>query len=208
MLVAVILTGISYAKSEWSTTASAMSVITAVLAIWISLNLTWQQEDAKQPQITLFIDNNSHKHAYSLVIKNEGGSPAYNVRICWTKPIYDYANNIPRFTDFEDEDDFICLPTGLQFSRFLIGSDTFRELCNNGKEPLVFEGDISFSVSPKNKYRESQSFKVSFEPFKKRLNVLNDQMDFYSENIKLTSHLKSIAESLKEINKQILKRED
>jgi hypothetical protein len=193
----------SYSQREWATIASAMTVITAILAIWSSLSLTWRQEDEKRPQIDMYIDDTSHKHAYSLIIKNNGGSPAFNVRIKWITPPTDYAGQVPRFTDFDEAYDFDYLPTNTPYSRFLIGSDKFRDLIEKADYPLIYEGIVSYCVSSKASYRTEQPFKLSLEPFKKRLNVLNDQMDFYFENKKLSTHLKSISESLKELNKNL-----
>jgi hypothetical protein len=183
--------------------ASSMSVITAILAILSSLNLTWKQEDEKQPQISLYIDNTSHKYAYSLVIKNSGGSPAYNVRIEWTNPIIDYAGKIPRFTDFEDANDFDYLPSGISFSRFLIGAEDYRALIQTNNRPLIYNGIVSYSPFSKGKFRIKQKFKLSLEPFRKHVNVLNDQMDFYFENKKMAQYLKSISESLSKLNKSL-----
>lgn len=201
--IAVYITFISYRRREWATAASAMSVITAVIAIWSSLNLTWKQEDEKQPQIDLFIDDTSHKHAYSLIIKNNGGSPAYNVKIDWITPLYDYDDKITRFIDYDNEYDFVLLQNGLQYSRFVMGSDQFRDLVMNSNKPLIYEGIVSFTLSSKGKFVVKQPFKVSLEPFRKRLNVLNDQMDFYFENKNLAKYLKSISESLQNLNNSI-----
>jgi hypothetical protein len=201
--IAIVITAVSYRHNEWATMASAMSVITAVLAIWASLNLTWRQEDEKQPQVNIYIDDMSHKHAYSLVIRNDGGGPAYKVRIDWTVPIYDYENKVPRFTDFEDEYDFEYLHNGSHYSRLIMGADSFRGLIENSDKPLIYEGTISYAIKSESSLRIKHPFKVSLEPLKKRVNVLNDQMDFYFENKKLTSHVKSIADSLQKLHKVI-----
>jgi hypothetical protein len=200
--IAITLVAISYSKREWETMTASLSVITAILAIWASLNLTWKQEDDKLPQIIVFIDNISHKYAYSLAIKNEGGSPAYNVRIDWVKPILDFEGKAPRFVDYEDDFDFHYLGTSNQYSRFLFGSDKFQQRVRESNEPLIFEGIISYSFTSKGRYREKRKFKISLEPFRKHLNNANDQMDFYFENKKLTEYLKSVAESLKELSKK------
>ena len=203
IVIAIVITYISYKQNEWATMASAMTVVTAVLAIGSSLNLTWHQEDEKQPQINLYIDHSSHKHAYSLVIKNEGGSPAYKVKIDWTIPLYDYDHRIPRFTDFDDDYDFHYLQTGVPYSRFIIGSDNIRKLFDESDKPLVYEGLVSYSTSSKGIFRVKQTFKISLEPFKKRLNVLNDQMDFYFENKKISTHLNEINVTLQKLNKTL-----
>lgn len=200
-IIAVAITYTSYKEKRWETVASSMAVITAVLAIWSSLNLTWRQEDEKQAQINLYIDDTSHKFAYSLIIINKGGSPAYNVKLDWIIPIKDYEDKVPRFTDFKEAFDFDYLPTEIPYSRFLLGADDFRKLAESNDKPLHYEGTVSYSVSPKSRFRIKQSFKLSLEPFKKRLNVLNDQMDFYFENKKAAVHLKSISESLQKLTK-------
>ena len=202
---AVLITFVAFRVKQWETMASAMAVMAAILAIWSSLNVTWQQEDAKQPQISLFIDDTSHKFAYSLIIINRGGSPAYNVKIQWKNPIKDFEGRIPKFTDFEDGFDFEYLPTEISYSRFLIGADDFRKLSESSERPLHFDGIVSYSERPSSKFRVEQVFKVSLEPFKRRLNVLNDQMDFYFENKKITAHLKAISGSLKEISQSLSK---
>jgi hypothetical protein len=202
-IISITITYIAYRHSEWGTMTSSLTVITAILAIWSSLNLTWSQEDEKRPQLSLHIDNTSHKFAYSLVIKNSGGSPAYNVKLEWTNPILDYNGKAPRFTDSEEFFDFDYLPTDIPYSRFLFGANNFKELLKNGNQPLIYEGIVSFSPFPKSKLRETQNFKISLEPYRKHINVLNDQMDFYFENKKISEHLKSIAESLKELNTTI-----
>lgn len=206
-VIAITITAVSYKNREWSTMAAAMSVITAVLAIWSSLNLTWKQEDEKQPQVIVFIDNDSHKHAFSLVVKNVGGSPAYNVRLNWIEPVYDYDKKAPRFTDFEEAFDFVFLLNGTQHSRLLIGSDDFRQLCEEAQKPLVYQVEVTYSLNPKGTYRVQQTIYVSLEPFRKSINVLNDQMDFYFENKKVGAHLKSISETLKELNKKLQNNE-
>lgn len=204
---AIVIIILSLKAKKWETTTSAMAVIAAILAIWSSLSVTWQQEDAIQPQIALYIDDTSHKFFYSLIIINRGGSPAYNVKLDWINIIKDFDGKIPRFTDFEDTFDFDYLPTGLTYSRFLIGADDFRKLIDLSNEPLIFEGVISYSESLTSKLRIRQEVKLSLEPFKRKVNVLNDQMDFYFENKKMTPHLKSISDSLKNISKTISKNE-
>jgi hypothetical protein len=196
----------SYLQKEWNTVASSLAVITAVLAIAASLNLTWHQEDEKRPYINIYIDDISHKYAYSLVIKNVGGSPAYNVKLDWTIPIFDYEKKIPRFTDADDEYDFQVLYNGAEFSRFLISSDTFQKIIADTNTPKFYEGIIVYTDNPKGKSTVKQHFRISLEPLKRRLNVLNDQMDFYFTNKDISNHLKSISNSLKDMSKGFSKK--
>ena len=76
-------------NNEWNTIASCLAVITAVLATYLSMRIVWKQEDDYEPDIIIFFDLESKTGIIQLVIKNIGGSNAYDLKLLWSKELYD-----------------------------------------------------------------------------------------------------------------------
>lgn len=199
LLVTLFIIYKAFQKDEWNTIASALAVITALLAIWSSLNVTWHQEDEKKPSLILYLDTKKNKHVTSLIIENVGGQSAYNVIIEWSKPLFDSKGEVVRFTTIHNSFDFQVIPAKKSHSRFVDGTVKLFEKYTRTKEPLIFEGVISYSVSKHSKKRVRETFTVSMEPERKSLQALNDQTDFYAENKNISKGIKDLNETLKMI---------
>jgi hypothetical protein len=199
LLITLFIIYKAFEKNEWNTIASALAVITAVLAIWSSLNLTWHQEDEKLPNLILYLDTKRFKHATSLIIENVGGQAAYKIDIEWTKPLLDHDGNLVKFTDFEKSFDIQILPSKKTHSRFVDATVKLFERYADTNEPLIFEGIVTYSLTKRSKKRIKEDFQVSMEPERKSLQGFNDQTDFYAENKDVTKAIKALNKTVTEI---------
>src|SRR5688572_13509215 len=65
------------------TIAASLAVIAAIIATWISQKVVWKQEDDLEPEIIVYFDLDSYSKATQLVMKNIGGSNAFDVKLNW-----------------------------------------------------------------------------------------------------------------------------
>lgn len=62
-------------------------------------------EGAHDPFLNIYFDTTSQKFATDLVVRNDGGSTAYNVKIHWIRPLRDQDNIEVRFSKVDDDID-------------------------------------------------------------------------------------------------------
>lgn|GEM_PF-2753689 len=191
----------TFIVKEWAAFAATLAVIASLLTIYGSLKLNWRMEDAHDPFLNIYFDTTSHKFATGLVIRNDGGSTAYNIKIHWIKPLKDEDNTEVRFSNADDDIDVYSLPAGQSVSRYVRPTESFFP---DGKEskPETFEGELIFYSSPNGRNSHKQKFKLSMALYKMRFMSLNDQMNFYFENRNLSRHIKELNQLISKLDQK------
>lgn len=195
----------AYSHYEWGTIASALAVIAAISTVWSSMSLNWKLEDEHEPFLNVYFESQTHKYCTSLVIRNDGGSTAYNIRIRWENPLKDALGKTVRFTDLEDGNDIHSLPKGMHMSRYVKATeDFFSDKKNDVAE--VYEGVLEYNLLPKSRKKATQQFRITMEPFKRSLMTSGDQMNFYFENQSLTKKIDEFNRKIENLIEVLNKR--
>ena len=122
LTIAILLSGLvcsifilvgSLNQKDFNTSASSLAVITAIIAAWTALTITWHQEDSLLPIIEVKFDLESRYSLIQLVIENVGKSAAFNVSIKWESPIMGLNKkeiNFPYLKNTKDNQFHVILP--------------------------------------------------------------------------------------------------
>lgn len=182
---------------EWNTVSSSLAVITAIIASWSAQRVIWKQEDELEPNLEIILDIDSRKGAAQLLVQNTGGSTAYNIIIHWTKPVKDFKGKVIHFNSGEKGIDFRRLGKGQKYWHYVgTTADLFKK-SKDANELLEFEGYIEYRRSKKSKFKKSEKFFISLEPYRDSLDSNNDYNNFLSEVAKIHEDLRNINETLK-----------
>lgn len=186
-------------KGEWGTIAGALAVIAAIISTFVSQSLIWKQEDDIEPDVIVFFDLDSRSHLIQLVIKNIGGSNAYDVKIKWIKPLVNIDNSEINFPYIP------ILPKDNQHQIFVDGTTlTFEKAKANNLE-LIFDGFILFKQKRTSKRYKKNYFEISLEPERRKLVHITDTQQFLSKNATLANNINTLNHNLKELIKAINK---
>lgn len=71
----------------WATIAAVMAVVAAITSAWTSQRLVELQEDAGAPNLQPSFDLRSRYSMAQFQLVNKGGSPAFNIKITFDKPL-------------------------------------------------------------------------------------------------------------------------
>lgn len=186
----------AYLNEEWNVIASSLAVVTAIIAAFSSMKIIWKQEDDLEPNLYVYFDLQSRSGVIQLVVKNVGGSTAYDLKLKWSKPLLDHK---------QKEVSLPYTPTLSQGEsiRFLI--DSSRKRLNESKESndLIYEGNVGYKKSKKSNRIIRQYFEIGLHQFEEKPMRVTDEKEFYLKNsylnksiLKLNEHLKDIAEIL------------
>jgi hypothetical protein len=193
---------LAYLKSEWGTITGGMAVVAALITVGSSINLTWRMEDEKEPYLNIFFDSKSHKHTTCLVIRNDGGSPAFNIRLKWEITLLDMTGRSVQFNDDPLGYDMLILNPGSHVSRFIDSTQAMFEGYKGNTAP-IYNGVIMYSTSPSKKSRRKQEFRISMEQIKRSLMASDDQAEFYFNNNRLTEKVNELIKSMNCINENL-----
>ncbi|NVO10337.1 MAG: hypothetical protein HXX16_10280 [Bacteroidales bacterium] len=171
--------------------------MTAIISIFLSQRIVWKQEDEYEPDVTILFDLDSRSKIIQLVIKNIGGSSAYDIKINWLLPMNDFRN---------DEIKLPYIPTLAKNEciRYFIGisTETFQNAKKENIE-LIYKGEILYKYKKNSKKYIRNHFEISLEHFRNKLRPITDEQAFYLENTHLNENLKRLVNSLERIEKLI-----
>lgn len=191
--LSIVLTIKAYCLREWNTIASCLAVITAIIATFFSVRIIWKQEDDYEPDIIAFFDLDSRSQIIQLVIRNIGGSNAYDIQLNWKDKLIDSNNILVElpYVPVLTKGDCIRLFVGISTDRF---ENAIRE---NIK--LVYKGNIHFKYSKTSSRYTKKDFEISLEQFRNKLRPITDEQEFHLKNAHLNHNIKEINETLKSI---------
>lgn len=197
LILSILLTIKAYFLSEWNTIAGTLAVITAIIGTFLSLKIIWKQEDEYEPEILVSFDVDSRNGIIQLVIKNIGGSNAYDIKLKWNKTLKEakgkevFLPYVPVLT----KGDSIRLIVDSTMARF--------QKAETEKEQLIYDGFIKYKYSKKDKKYRKENFEISLEHFKNKIRPITDQQDFYLKNSKLNETVTKINKTLNELIQKI-----
>lgn len=186
-------------KGEWNTVAGSLAVITAIVSSWITQRIIWKQEQDFEPLISIYFDLKSRQDLIQLVVENNGGSDAYDIKILWEKPLYDHKNNEVHFNKNSQDIEIPIINKGQKYSLFVNSTLEVYKDSYKAKNSLDYSGLIYYKRTRRtNKYCKT-AFSISLEPYRKSLSFENEELNFFAENAKIHDDLKEINKSLKEL---------
>ena len=178
---------------EWKTIASCLAVITAIIATFFSIQIIWKQEDDYEPDIIAFFDLDSRSQIIQFVIKNIGGSNAYDIQLNWEDKLIDFNRNMIELP-------YVPVLTKNDCIRQLVGISTDRfEKAIKENIKLVYKGNIKFKYSKTSNRYTKKYFEISLEQFRNKLRPITDEQEFHLKNAHLNNNIKEINKTLKAI---------
>lgn len=186
---------------QWNTLTAGLAIIASLLTVYGSIRLNWRLEDAHEPYINIYFDTKSHKYATSLVLRNDGGSTAYNIEIHWDNPLIDSDGKILKFID--EGIDVYSLPVGEKVSTYVNNIESFF---SEDKPLEIYSGNLIYYSTPRSKTKIKQPFILSMHSFAKSIMTENDQTSFYFENRQLTKSVKELKVEVSKLSSKLDKR--
>jgi len=194
LIIAMVLTfGIilkAYCISEWNTVAGSLAVITALITTFLSLKIIWRQEDEYEPDVIAYFDLDSRSKIIQLLIKNVGGSSAYDIKLKWIVPLLNYKADLVQVPYIP------VLPKNEQVRLFVDESTKRFENAKEENIDLIFKGIISFKHSHNSKKYIENRFEISLEQYRLKLRPITDEQNFYISNLSMNENIKTIAVQL------------
>lgn len=194
----------AFLEKKWDTITGALAVVAALITIASSLSLNWRLEDEKEPYLHIFFDSKSNRTATSLVVRNDGGSPAFNVRLQWIVALQDFNGKIVQFNADPEGFDILNLPPGTKITRFIGYTQEMLKGLGDASAP-IYTGTLYYSTSPSKKSRLKQEFRISMEPIRKGLMSTDDEAEFYFNNKILAEKVKTMGTTMASIDETLKK---
>ena len=183
----------AFCIGEWNTIVGTLAVITAIMGTFLSLKIIWKQEDEYEPEISVSFDIDSRSGVIQLVIKNIGGSNAYDIKLKWNKALKEAKGK-------EVVLPYVPVLTKKDSIRLIVDStmDRFQK-SETEKQQLIYEGTIEYKYSKKDKKYKKENFEISLEHFKNKVRPITDQQEFFLKNSQLNKTIKKIDKTLKNL---------
>jgi len=196
LVFAVYLTVKAFSLNEWNTIAATLAVITAIISIFMSQQIVWKQEDEYEPEIVIQFDLDSRSNVVQFVMKNTGGSNAYDIKIRWLTSLTD-------FKTIEILLPYIPVLGKNESLRHFVGISTeiFQKAETEHKK-LIFKGIITYKNKINNKKYVEKNFEISLEPFRRKVRPITDEQEYYLKNVNISKHIERIANSVEQIEKR------
>lgn len=177
---------------------ASVSLLVAVISLFLTTLSFNMHLDAKLPQIVLDTDTQSRYGLILMSIKNYGDKTAYNILITWDKPIKNFKGE--NIISQSEDCNVMNIPVLQKGQEIKVTIDEIRSFYNKyNDEEMRFSGEIKYSLSLGKKQRKfKSSFYLDLSIFRKTL--YHD-----SESLKANFELQKIPNELKEI-KEILKK--
>ena len=179
---------------------ASVSMLVALISLFIS-SLTFNQYlDSKSPQIVVDIDTKSRYGLMLLLIKNYGDKTAYNIKINWHSPIKNYKGENILSTDKDYSVMNIPVLQKEQELKFVI--DTPANFYKKYKdEEMMYSGEIKYALTKKRRTGKiKSSFDLDLSIFRKTVYDESESLRASFEIQKIPKELAEIKELLKERN--------
>ena len=184
--------------NDLNTSASCLAVITAIIASWTALTITWNQENSLLPILELRFDLESRYSLIQLVIENVGKSLAYDISIKWNKPLKDSKDkeiNFPALPNSKKAQILVLIPN--EKASILVDEEShFFDKYKNSE--LNYSASISYKTSKRALFYEKKEVLLSLEHRRKGLS-------YEKEDPRTHYELQRIPKILEEIKNVLIK---
>lgn len=191
-----------YKSGAWSSIAASLAVITAVISAWNAQKIIESQEDSQRPYPYLLFDISSRYMLVQLVMKNFGGSPAYDIEISWDKPLLNSSGKQISFGVNNKHN--IDIPFLFQGEKISVLVDGANNIFGKYKEKdLNYSGFITFKDSTGQQIK--YCFYLSLEKYRNNLTYSEEGLKTDVELQKIPTAINNIQKELKKIKNVIEK---
>ena len=149
--------------------AAALAVITAVIAAWGAQKVIEREDDARRPLPDLTVDVSSRYALAQLVLRNFGGTPAFDVRIHWDTPLLNSKGNTVSFSERADDVAAVILPNDERVTAFI---DAVSSLVKRNE--TIYSGKLTYAERPGGK-RKTHEFTLDLEKYRQTL-ISSDEL--------------------------------
>lgn len=177
---------------------ASVSLLVALISLFISTLSFNQYLDAKLPQIVVDIDTKSRYGLILLLIKNYGDKTAFNIEINWDNPIKNYLGDNILSTDMDCS--VMKIPVLQKRQELKIVIEEVGSFYKKYKdEEMKYSGEIKYSLTNKTKTSNiKSSFHLDLSIFRK---TIYDE----SESLRASFEIQKIPKELAEIKKLLEK---
>ncbi|MCF2491496.1 hypothetical protein [Dyadobacter sp. CY347] len=147
---AVVLTIYSLSEGKYEVCAAALAVIVSVLASGFAYEVVYEAKASQRPVLSVEFDSTERYMIWQLLVKNMGGSTAYNIRIEWLETSVndelrtikpkDRDGDVVCFSKITGHDVIVSLPKNATFA---IWVDEFYSFLDANK-PASFLARLTF----------------------------------------------------------------
>lgn len=177
---------------------ASVSLLVALISLFLSTLSFNQYLDAKLPQIVVDSDTKSRYGLMLLLIKNYGDKTAYNIEINWDKPIKNYKGENILSTD--NDCSVMKIPVLQKGQELKIVIDTPGNFYTKYKdEEMKYSGEIKYYLTNNKKTGKiKSSFYLDFSIFRKTVYDESELLRASYEIQKIPKELEEIKKLLKE----------
>jgi hypothetical protein len=190
----------SVATKNTDNILASVSLLVALISLFISTLTFNQYLDSKLPQIVVDTDTKSRYGLILLLIKNYGDKTAYNIDINWDKPIKNYKGKNILSTD--EDCSAMKIPVLQKGQELKIVIDEPGSFYKKYKdEEMKYTGQIEYSLTNKRRTGKiKSSFHLDLSIFRKTVYDESESLRASFEIQKIPKELTEIKKLLKEIN--------
>jgi len=207
ILGSIILIIISIRVEKYDVTAGSLAVIASLITAAFAYEVIYRDTLNRLLVILIEFDSTSRYGFWQLVIKNVGGSTAYNIRIEWLESLPDGTekfvkpknrdNNTISLHPIENYNRIVSLPQGSSTSIWI---DEFHAFFNNN-QPAEFCVRIIYKDGIKDKNEYEEIVPISLEHQKLTLMHIKEITKTEYELQKIPEKLEALRQAVLKINK-------
>jgi hypothetical protein len=193
-------------KDEWDAVAGLSGAAIAIIPAMMAYETIYQARIDKLPSLDIIIDPTSRYQLFQLGVVNNGGSPAYNVKLMWLekdpesgRPIpvpYNCYNSPVSFCKNEQYNLIRVLPKG---HTHLTMVDGYYQFYERYPQEAFFLAKISYSEKADAKSTTDVIVPVSFDEYRTTLDYSHESSKTHYELQKIPKQLNNIEASLNKI---------
>lgn len=189
IVVPLIFAGVRSSEA-WAAVAASLAVITSVFSSWSSQRVLELSEDAQKPCLSLSIDLKSRYKLMQLRVVNTGGSPAYDIRISWERPLLHPDGRIVYSSETSDAPDIPVLLPRESIDRLVGGASEMYQRFQD----MNYSGEINFTDSSKRLHKEK--FYISAESYRSALTYSQEELRTHYELQKIPGEIKKLTNEI------------
>lgn len=177
--------------------AAALAVITAVIAAWGAQKVIEREDDASRPLPDLTVDVSSRYALAQLVLRNVGGTPAFDVLIHWDTPLLDCNGDLVSFSERADGVAASVLPNGEKVMALI---DTVSNLVKRNE--TTYSGELIYAERSGGR-RKSRRFSLDLGKYRQTLTFSNELPRTLHELQAIPGKLDGIRDELQQIQSRL-----
>jgi hypothetical protein len=178
---------------------ASVSLLVALISLFLSTLSFNQYLDAKLPQIVVDTDTKSRYGLMLLLIKNYGDKTAYNIEINWENPIKNYKGE--NILSTNKDCSVMKIPVLQKGQELKIVIDTPESFYKKYKdEEMKYSGEIKYYLTNNKKTGKIKSF------FYLDLSIFRKTVYDESESLRASYEIQKIPKELEEIKKILIEK--